>query len=248
MRPFLFCLLVLQTHLLHANPLFKGFTAEYDVMRNGALLGVSKRRLVTREQGNKLDYASTTLPEGLIALFVSDRFMEHSLVHVTPQGLQPWRYEYQRTGGKKEITFQARFDWKNRRILMSNTDQAQKLLPNTQDLLSFQLALMQGLYQGQRRFNFQVVDHKRIQLQTLEYTRTEQIQSSFGRLDVLQLEHKAEKSNYRFTFWCARQLNFLPVRIRKTEQDGDVILLRLRRFDKRPFQLQGQKPGDGEEI
>lgn len=247
MRPVLFFFLALLVLPLNANPMFSGFTAEYEVSRNDMVLGVSKRRLVSREHGTKLDYASTTIPQGLVALFISDRFMEHSLIHVTPSGLQPRRYEYQRTGGKKEITFQANFDWRNKQIQVTGNEQAQEMLPNTQDLLSFQLALMQGLYEGKREFHFQIVDHKRTQLQSLVYSRTEQVRSSLGKLDLLQLEHKANKSNYRFTFWCAKQLNYLPVKIRKIEHDGDVILLKLKHLDKEKFHLFDQAADDSEE-
>lgn len=237
MRQLLLLIFFVQANPVNANPLFTGFTADYEVSRNGTILGESNRRLVMREQGKKLDYASTTIPKGLIALFFSDRFMEHSLIEVTPQGLQPQRYDYQRIGGRKEITFQASFDWQKKRIRMSNKKETQAMPPDTQDLLSFQLALMEGLYQGRRQFDFHIVDHKRIQRQTLKYTKSQKMESSHGQLDVLQLEHQAEKSNYRFTFWCAKQLHYLPILIRKIEQDGDVIQLKLKRFNKDRFRL-----------
>lgn len=242
MRHILLFIFLTQTSLVIANPLFSGFTAVYEVSRNDIVLGVSNRRLVVREQGKILDYASTTIPKGLAALFVSDRFMEHSLIYVTPHGLQPHRYDYQRTGGKKEIIFQARFDWQKKQILMSNQKEPQSLLPNAHDLLSFQLALMEGLYQGRRQFDFQITDHKRIQRQTLVYTKSQKINSSHGELDVLQLEHQAEKHNYRFTFWCAKQLHYLPIVIRKTEHDGDVVELKLKHLNKDKFQLYDEKP------
>ena len=240
MRLILLFLFFCQAGLASANPLFKGFTTEYDVTRNNVYLGISTRQLFMRDQGRTLDYGSSTTPKGLVALLFSDRFIEHSLIRVTPQGLQPHRYDYQRTGGKKEITFQASFDWKQQRIHMSNTPDAQPLSANTQDLLSFQLALMEGLYQGQRQFSFHIVDHKRIQLQTLEYDKTIKMRTSHGELDVLQLEHKAEKSDYRFTFWCAKQLHYLPIMIQKTEQDGDITKLKLKRLNDVEFRLLDQ--------
>lgn len=242
MRQVLFFLLALLTTPLHADPLFSGFTAEYEVSRNGTFLGTNKRRLDVREEGRLLDYASTTTPEGLVALFVSDQFMEHSLIRVTPEGLRPLRYDYQQTGGKKQVTFQARFDWQKKRIRLSSRDGTLPLLPHTQDLLSFQLALMRGLSRGQRQFSFQIVDHKRIRLHTLEYIKTEQTPSSLGPLEILQLQQKADKASYRFSFWCARQLDYLPVRIDKTEDDGDVISLQLRRYKQSPFHLGNQDP------
>jgi len=246
MRHILLLILFLSHGSLIANPLFKGFNAEYSVSHNDTFLGVSNRQLVVRDNGKKLDYASTTIPKGLVALFISDRFMEHSLTYVTPRGLQPRRYEYQRTGGKKEFTFQAGFDWSNKRVHLSNNPQAQSLLPNTHDLLSFQLSLMDGLYKGQRKFIFHIVDHKRVQKQTLEYTKSQTISSSHGKLDVLELAHRAEKSHYKFTFWCARQLHYLPIVIRKIEQDGDIVELKLKKFNRKSFWLSTDKQEENE--
>ncbi len=245
MRLVLTLLLLIAALPLNANPLFKGFTAEYDVIRNDMTLGVSKRQLLAREQGARLDYASTTYPEGLVAMFVSDRFVEHSQVRITANGLQPMNYVYQRTGGDKDMIFRAQFDWQKQQITMTGQAEPQPLQPNTQDLMSFQLALMQGLEKGQRQFHFQLVDHKRIQAQNLEYTRTQQIPSSLGRLDVLTLEHKASDGRYRFIFECAKQLSYLPIKIQKIEQDGTVVMLKLRLFNTQAFQLfEENQPSD----
>lgn len=237
MRRGLLLLLLLNTSTADANPLFNGFTADYEVSKNNTVLGVSHRRLVMRDQGKKLDFASTTVPTGIIALFISDRFIEHSLIHINKSGIQPQRYEYQRTGGKKEITFQAKFDWKNRLIQRSSSEYPDILQSGTQDLLSFQLALIKGLEEGQKQFQFEIVDHKRIQTQKLNYSKSFQIDSSYGKLDILQLDHKADESHYSFTFWCARQLHYLPVKIIKTENDGDIIQLKLTRYNQTPFRL-----------
>lgn len=242
MRLVLSLLLFLPTLPLIANPLFSGFTAEYDVIRNDMLLGVSKRQLVARDNGTKLDYSSTTYPEGLVAMFFSDRFMEHSQVAITANGLQPMSYEYQRTNGNHDMIFWAKFDWQKKQITMSSQTEPQALLPDTQDLLSFQLAIMQGLEQGQRHFRFQLVDHKRIQTQNLQYIKTERTPSSLGMLDMLTLEHKASDGKYRFMFWCAKQLHYLPIKIQKIEQDGTIIMLRLRSFNKQAFRLLDNNP------
>lgn len=229
---------------LHANPLFSGFTADYEVSKNGTILGESHRRLISREHGKILNYASTTIPTGIISLFVSDKFMEHSVVEISKNTILPKKYEYQRTGGKKEITFKATFDWRKKRIQMTGHNSPEELKPDTHDLLSFQLALMKGLMNGQRSFQFQVVDHKRIQTQTLKYTRQEKVKTSMGILNVLQLDHRAEKSQYHFTFWCAQELHYLPIKITKTEQDGDIIQLKLKRFNKTRLDFNGDSNGN----
>lgn len=65
-----------------------------------------------------------------------------------------------------------------------------------------------------------------------------------GRMDVYQLEHQADKGHYRFTFWCAKQLNYLPIKIVKTEQDGDIVQLSLKQYNKKAFYQLGDRSSD----
>lgn len=222
---------------LSASPLFDGFTAEYEVFHNGTFLGISKRRLVTREQGKKLDYASTTIPKGLISIFFSDQYMEHSLIERTATGLRPIQYDYQQTGGKTETAFQAKFDWLKRTINMTSQSKPVKLVKGSQDLLSFQLAIINGLQHGKKYFKFHIVDHKRIRLQKLKYSLTVKMPSSMGEIDVVKLDHVDSKTDYHFNFWCAKQLDFLPILIRKTKQNGKVTELRLKTINQEKFSI-----------
>lgn len=239
MRQILILLSLLQANLSFANPLFDGFSADYEVSKNDTVLGVSHRKLIVRDNGTKLDYSSTTVPTGLIAMFVSDRFLERSEMRLNSPDIQTLKYQYQRSGGKKEILFNASFDWQSRQIKLSNRPDPQPLKTNSHDLLSFQIALMQGLSQGIKNFKFHIVDHKRIQLQSLEYSEYRKINTSLGQMDVIQLDHHSDKSHYRFSFLCAKQLDYLPILITKTEQDGDIVRLKLTKFNQKPIYLQG---------
>ena len=220
----------------HAHPLLDGFSAEYDVIRNGLNLGVTKRQLVKRGS-ESLEFFSNTRAEGFVALLVSDVFTEHSVIQAGKEGIRPTQYAYQQNGGKTVKIFNASFDWDKQQLIRSTTKGTEPLAANTQDLLSFQLAIIVGLYQGQRNFDFTIVDHKRIQQHKLNYSGMETIATSQGKLNVVRLEHKNSRKNDRFTFWCAEKLHYLPIMIRKIEHDGDVVLLKLRKFNARPINL-----------
>ena len=218
-----------------ANPLFEGFSAEYDVIRNDLNLGVTKRQLIKRD-AHTLEFLSHTEPEGLVALLVSDVFVERSMIQLDKSGIRPLEYTYRQSGGKTEKTFEAEFDWSKQQLHRSTSKQPDPLPADTQDLLSFQLAIVDGLYKGQRHFNFSIVDHRRIQEHKLDYSGTELLPGSQG-LSVLRLDHQSSRKKDRFTFWCAEKFNYLPVMIQKVEHDGDVVLLKLRRFNGRRIDL-----------
>ena len=214
----------------HANPLFEGYTAEYDVIRNDLHLGVTKRQLIKRD-ANNLEFLSRTEPEGLVALLVSDVFVERSMIRLDQSGIRPLEYYYQQSGGKTEKTFKAEFDWDKHQLHRSTSNESNALPDNAQDLLSFQLAIIYGLDKGQRHFDFNIVDHKRIQEHRLDYSGMKRLPGSQGELSVLRLDHKDSRNEDHFTFWCAEKFHYLPVRIQKVEHDGDVVLLKLRRFN-----------------
>jgi len=220
----------------YANPLFEGFSAEYDVIRNDLNLGVTTRQLIKRD-AQTLEFISNTKPEGFVALLVSDVFMERSVIQVGKHGIRPEQYTYQQSGGKTEKTFKADFDWSKQRLHRSTSKDAEPLPADTQDLLSFQLAILEGLYKGQRHFNFTIVDHKRVQQHRLDYAGMEKLPGSQGNLTVIRLDHQNSRKKDRFTFWCAEKFHYLPVMIQKLEHDGDVVLLKLRRFNGRRIDL-----------
>ena len=221
---------------VQANPLFEGFTAEYDVIRNDLNLGVTKRQLI-KHDAHSLEFLSRTEPEGLVALLISDVFDERSVIQLDASGVRPLEYTYQQSGGKTKKSFKAEFDWDKHQLHRSNSNETDALPDNTQDLLSFQLAILDGLYKKQHHFNFTIVDHKRIQEHQLDYSGMERLPGSNGGLNVLRLDHKDTRKKDHFTFWCAEKYHYLPVRIQKVEHDGDVVLLKLRRFNGRRIDL-----------
>lgn len=179
-----------------------------------------------------------------MALFVDDIISEQSILAYRKNQLRPLKYTYRQTGGKKEKWIELVFDWPQLRLQHSAKPELKKLPANSQDLLSFQLALSNGLIKQQKKFDFTIVDHKRIQSHSLQITGTETFPTSQGQLETVRLEQLNTKNSYRFSFWCAPKFHYLPVIIRKTEHDGDVISMQLRQFNGQPFQLNNDNESD----
>ena len=225
----------------HANPLLKGFTAHYDVSRNGMALGVIKRELVADDDGT-LTFLSTTIAEGMVALFVKDIIAEESTILFKNNVLKPLRYQYLKTGGKKQQHIAVTFDWGKNIFSHSTTKKSSPLPADSHDLLSFQLDLSKGLSQGQEKFAYTIIDHKRVQTHSLRITGKETLSTSKGKLLATRLEQEKNNHRYWFTFWCVPELHYLPIIIRKTEYDGDKITMRLRQYNGQAFKI--KKAGD----
>ena len=224
----------------YANPLLNGFSAHYSVDRNGMALGVVKKEL-SLTKPDTLTFKSTTIAEGVVALFVSDIITETSTIQFKNNILRPLRYEYKKTGGKKEKQIQVEFDWKKKRLNHSAIPDKLDLPINGHDLLSFQLALSQGLSAQQKKFVFTVVDHKRVKPQALKLVAEEILTTSKGKLTTIRLEQVNKNGRYWFSFWFAPEMNYLPVVIQKTEHDGDKVTMRLRQFNGKLISIQNKE-------
>lgn len=212
---------------LLAAPLTEQFPVSYSVSRNGFPVGVAERRLT--RHGDRLVFNSTAYPTGLVSLFVSDRIVESSIMLLQGDGLvRPEQYNYQRSGGRHDNKFQLTFDWQRKEVTSSYDQRVLPLQPDTQDLLSFQLAMMLDLQQGKRSFSFPIVDKKELHIYDFKTIGTETLDTALGRVRVVKLLHEPREDEGRFVFWCAQEWGFLPARIEHKDDDGTVVLMEIR--------------------
>lgn len=211
----------------------QGFRTEYDISRNDFHIGVAERRLTPQPTGI-LIFESIAKPEGLAALFVRDRIIERSHISPYSQGLRPLLYEYQQKGGSKDKHYRLEFNWPKGTLHNTNIDETLSLSEDTQDLLSFQLVLMQTLQRGKRELAFHLADRNKVRPYTLKYQGEMKLWTTLGELKVIKLEHRRKDRNDVYTFWCAPGLEYLPVQVQRIEDDGDRILLKLRHFGSLP--------------
>lgn len=231
MRSILTLVLILVSTATHAYLLENGFSVDYDVSKNNFSIGVSKRKLVS--DGEKLEYTSTTVPEGLAALLVKDRIVERSILSYHNNKIRPSSYSYEQTGGKKEKRYQIDFNWDKQQLTSTLQKGHKPLLDGTQDLLSLQLAMMHDLQQGNKSFSYIIAERDKLKSYQLTILGTETLETPLGKMETIKVEHYDTQKKDRFTFWCAKSLEYLPIKIRKVEEDGDVVLLQLRAFNKR---------------
>lgn len=242
-RNFLLPLLLLYFPATSASPLLEEFTAEYNISRNGMALGVTSRQLL-KTSNTTYQFSSNTQAEGIVALFVSDVITEQSDIQYHDKQLRPVKYVYRQTGGRKEKLIEIIFDWKNKRVQHSRKPEIKQLADNSHDLLSFQLMLSQTLQQQQQKSDITIIDHKRSQTHTVSVVGKEIFPTSAGQLETIRLEQKARNNRYHFSFWYAPQFGYLPVIVKKTEHDGDVITMKLRRFNGKPFSFINNNDSD----
>jgi len=154
---------------------------------------------------------------------------QQSTGRLTDTGLVPERF-----ADKRRSERAAHFEPEQGRIRFSNNAPDAPWLPGTQDRLSvfFQLAAWlnarpDGLREGQR-LSLPVAGTSGADQWQLLVQALEPLDLPAGRWDALRVEVVPQKIfDQRIELWLAPQLDHLPVRIRLTESNGDVLDLQL---------------------
>lgn len=201
-----------------------GFSAAYEVYRNGIYLGTTHRTLKPG-QDTRWVYTSVTEPKGVVSLFVSDTVKERSEFRKTDHRIRPLAYEYHQTGGEKEKHYRMEFDWDTDTLEIGNKDKTMALAANTQDLMTFQLQLMLDLQQGKRDLRYTIADRKEVREYELGAAQPVETHTPLGKFATLRVVSKKTESGNQYKLWCAESLHYLPVKVQKVENDGDTIEL-----------------------
>jgi len=225
----IFVLFLSLTNASQANLLQSGFNADYDVSYNGMELGVSKRRFIV-DSNQLATYEATTIPEGFAALLIKETVTETSKINITRTQIQPNLYIQSKNKKGKIEKFQLSFDWKKNKLNNSSSKKNEDLKKNTHDLLSFQLAIMQDLQKHKKTMLYRIATKKHTREYVLNVLNSEKVETALGEFDVIKLSTTPLKDKSQFTFWYAPALEYLPVKIQKTNEKGDTFSFTLRAF------------------
>ncbi len=226
----LFSFLIFPVSGNSANLLYDGFTASYDVSKDGFYLGVSERQL-TKKSKTQYTYRSLTYAKGVVSWFFKDKITELSQFTILKKKIIPNQYEYKNTNNKRKDNFIITFDNKNNTATRSIDNLKQKIADNKQDLMSFQIAIMQALQNKDKNITFTIIDNKRIAEYLLKYSKEETLKLEKGEIKTLLMESNIRNNKYHFKFWCAPKYNYFPVKIQRFKKNGDVLLMQLNRIN-----------------
>lgn len=220
-------LLAGMTHTASAQLLQKGFETVYEVHHNSIYLGDTTRKL-SRLQNGQWQYGSHTQAKGFASMFVKDKIVESSKLDITLNGVKPYEYLYDQSGGKRIRNFKLEFLW-DKKILNNTYLKEQLELPaGTQDLLSFVLEIMVQLQNNKETLEMHIADKKRVDNYQLQVIGTETIETPYKSLPTIVTLSNKIKDRMQFKIWCAPSLQYLPIKIMKIEDDGDEDVMSLK--------------------
>lgn len=171
--------------------------------------------------GNHYQLKWLTEGRGFAALIFPD-LLQVSEGFLIKTGLQPVSYLYQ-FGNKTEKTRTANFDWLNNKVTMqtSKGTKTEDLPEGTQDLLSF---MYQFMYVAPlQTMQIPIATGKRLRIYDYSFEGEENIYSSLGEIKTLRIMHSGIDSDEKTELWLAIDYQYVPVKIRKIEKNGDVV-------------------------
>lgn len=160
-----------------------------------------------------------------VGAFLLGSRVQHSRGRVTPEGLQPQRFSDQ---SRRERVVE--FDHEQGEARFSESGSAAPLLKGSQDQLSVfmqlasQLAANPQLYPRGTELALQAVGIKRTDTWHFIVNGEETMSLPGGEQATLKLTRiKQEPADLGVEVWLAPGLNWLPARIRLTQENGDYI-------------------------
>lgn len=203
------------------SPSLNSFTSTYKIKKGSITIGESQRTLTINNDRNVFE--SVTRPAGFGRLLVSGQVVERSEWRYKDGRIQPVHYTYFDSSGDNDRNVQITFDWINHRI--TNTINGEpwkmKLLPDTQDKLIYQVRLMLDLLQGKSTLDYPVADGGKLKYYKLDIIGEERIKTEFGEYDTIRLRRVHGKR--KTTFWCVKNLKYLPIRIEQRLENNSPI-------------------------
>ena len=219
---FFFCLLMLPGFIRSESvAALSTFEVEYSLYAKNTKAARVVRRL-TRLDDNSYEYRSETKTVGLISLFKRVHIVETSKLTVQERLLKPVYYSYKRTGDKKKRDVSIEFNWQTGKI--KNTINGDfwhmPIEPAVMDKLLYQLAIMYDLQNGQIPVSYLIADGGGIKTYSFEKLGEETVDTPLGSFNTVKMLRHKPGSSRRSVFWCAPDLEFLPIKVEHTEKDG----------------------------
>ncbi|KAF0191419.1 MAG: isoprenoid biosynthesis protein [Gammaproteobacteria bacterium] len=219
--------ILIPPNLAGAVSLPRTFTANYEFTRNGILLGEVQRTLRANGDGSYV-YESVSQAGGMIAWFVKDKLIERSTWRWTGSRIKPQTYLYHHFGGKKQRRVELAFDWQNGIVTntVDNDPWTMKIPENTLDKLVYQFSIMIDLQNNRSELIYPVADGGELKTYHFEIVGEETLQTPMGVFKATRINRIGGKRPT--TIWCAKELDYMAVRIEQTEDNGTQLLMQLR--------------------
>jgi len=215
------------------------FMAHYQVTKGAMSVGSTTRALQDKGNGNFI-FESITKPGGIAKLFTRGKVVERSYWRWQENSLIPQEYTYMNSSEQKRDVKMV-FNWQNLEVtnIINGDPWTMQLEDSTLDKLLYQLAIMYDLNAGKDSLSYKVADGGTMKLYEVVISGTERLSLDIGVFDTIKVV--ISKNNRQTTLWCAKALQYLPVRIEQQKDDDGPVTANL--IELKGIPLPSRQPG-----
>jgi hypothetical protein len=172
---------------------------------------------IWQSDGQRYSIHAIARATGLMAIVFQGLLSQTSYGAITAQGLRPEHYWMQRGSRQRRV----QFDWEAGSAELAGRPPLTGLPPGTQDLLSviYQLSLFPP-----PAGPLPVVDGKKLTAYEIEPMGEEWVETPLGRTASRRLRLRAGDAEDRIELWLRQDYPHLPVQIRYSGRQGNVLL------------------------
>lgn len=208
----------------------KAFSADYEVRRNDQRIGVGQVSLQRQGDGTYELMTRSQGTEGLAALAGIER-EERSRLRWTGNGFELLQYRMQQKAGWKNRNEALTLDAASRRISSRWKDESATYAapPGVLDAHGATAAIMVALAAGEKgTLSLPIADRRGVDAQTYRVAAPVRLRTAIGTHRAIRVERVRAAASGRITkLWFARELGWLPLRIKQYEADGETLDLRI---------------------
>jgi hypothetical protein len=206
------------------------FEASYKLEQHKLRIGTASITLQTDPQGHYL-YEFRSWPNRLFSWIVDKELTESSRGTLTPGGIRPDQYHYQRSGGRARAA-NLSFDWQSMSVEnhVAGSHWQMAVPAGTLDKLATQLAMMIALGEGRRDVTFTVADGGTLKEYRYLVIGEETLDLPAGRFNTVKVTKLRKDMDQETIIWFAPQLHYLPVRIWRRDSNDEEYRSDLEEF------------------
>ncbi len=171
-------------------------------------------------------------PSGLARLVTSAQLLQTSRLEVHEGGIRPRKFELNDGVANRDEDIALDFDWVGGRATGTAKGKPVDvaLEPNTQDPVSFQLAIMTALQDGRPASPLPMVDGPKLKTYEQRRVRSERITTPAGTFDTVLYVSSRQGSEREAHMWLAPELGYLAVQVEQYRKGKRLFGMYLERY------------------
>lgn len=227
---FLLLFIGLGSALAEPPALTREFSSTYSLSRGFLVFGKTTRTM-KRNADNSYTFESTTTAVDALDWILKGHVIETSTWKYQDGTAIPMRYQYDKTGGKKNRNVILTFNWEKNIVTNDiNSDPwRMSIEPGTLDKHLYQLLIMEDLRRGKTDISYQIADGGKLKDYTFKVIGREMIDTPLGQFNAIKVKRVGDKR--KTIFWCAEELDYFAVQITQIEKDGEKYVAILENYN-----------------